>query len=181
MTVSLEQPVREGEAARAEIASFEALFFEHWPRVYGVLARLLGDPAEAEDLALETFWQLHQRPPDSRGPLAGWLYRVAVNLGYNALRAAKRRRRYEEVAGVEALERDTETGPAEAAARAEARRRVRAVLARMPARDTQALLLRHSGFAYKEIAAALGVAPGSIGTLLARAEADFERRFGSPE
>jgi RNA polymerase sigma-70 factor (ECF subfamily) len=51
------------------------------------------------------------------------------------------------------------------------------VLRELPARDAQLLILRHSGFAYKEIAAALGVAPGSIGTLLARAEAAFERQW----
>ena len=36
-------------------SAFEALFREHWAHVYGVLRRLVGDPAEAEDLALETF------------------------------------------------------------------------------------------------------------------------------
>lgn len=177
MAVTLEQRTRESEAARAESASFESLFLEHWPRVYGVLVRLVGDPAEAEDLALETFWQLHQRPPDQRGPLAGWLYRVALNLGYNALRAAGRRRRYEADAGRERLEQTAAPEPAEAVARAEERRQVRAVLAQMPARDAQLLLLRHSGFAYKELAAALSVAPGSIGALLARAEQEFERRY----
>jgi DNA-directed RNA polymerase specialized sigma24 family protein len=35
--------------------SFDELFVEHWARVYDVLVRLVGDPAEAEDLALETF------------------------------------------------------------------------------------------------------------------------------
>jgi len=37
--------------------------------------------------------------------------------------------------------------------------------------------LRYSGLSYAEIAAALGIAAGSVGTLLARAEADFERRY----
>jgi DNA-directed RNA polymerase specialized sigma24 family protein len=31
--------------------------------------------------------------------------------------------------------------------------------------------------AYRELAEALGIQPGSVGTLLARAEAEFERRF----
>lgn len=181
VTVTMERPAREGEAARAEPASFESLFLEHWPRVYSVLVRLVGDPAEAEDLALETFWRLYQRPPEGRGSLGGWLYRVALNLGYNALRAARRRLTYEESAGRDALEHDHAPTPAEAAERAEQRRQVRAVLAEMPARDAQLLLLRHSGFSYKEIAVALGLAPTSIGALLARAEQEFEKRFATLE
>ena len=35
-------------------------------------------------------------------------------------------------------------------------------------------MLRHSGLSYREIAEALGMAPGSVGTTLARAEAAFE-------
>ena len=73
---------------------FERTFLEHWPRVYGVLFRLVGDRAEAEDLALETFWKLWQRNSSEADNLGGWLYRVATNLGYNALRAAKRRLRH---------------------------------------------------------------------------------------
>jgi len=51
------------------------------------------------------------------------------------------------------------------------------VLSNMSERDTQLLILRHSGMAYKEIAAALKVAPTSVGTLLTRAEAEFERLY----
>jgi RNA polymerase sigma-70 factor (ECF subfamily) len=51
------------------------------------------------------------------------------------------------------------------------------VLRQMKERDAQLLILRHSGLSYREIAAALDVAPGSVGTLLARAEAEFEQRY----
>jgi DNA-directed RNA polymerase specialized sigma24 family protein len=40
---------------------FEVHFQKHWPRIYGVLFRMVGDAAEAEDLALEVFWQLYQK------------------------------------------------------------------------------------------------------------------------
>jgi RNA polymerase sigma-70 factor (ECF subfamily) len=51
----------------------------------------------------------------------------------------------------------------------------------MPPREAQLLVLHHAGLTYKEIAAALEVAPGSVGTLLARAEAEFERRWQAGE
>ncbi len=58
---------------------------------------------------------------------------------------------------------------------------MRAALRQMPPREAQLLVLRYSGLAYKDIAAALGVAPGSVGALLARAEKEFERLYGRGE
>jgi RNA polymerase sigma-70 factor (ECF subfamily) len=159
-------------------AAFEAAFSEHYARIYGVLFRLMGDRAEAEDLTVETFWRLWQRAPERADNVAGWLYRVAVRLGYNALRGAKRRARYELEAGAEALERSAAPDPEAAAVLAEQRERARWALQRLPARDAKLLILRSAGLSYKELAAATGVAPGSVGTLLARAEAAFEREFG---
>ena len=73
----------EPDRARSEAAGFEALFQEHWPRVYRLLCGLVGDPAEAEDLALEAFLRLYQRhpqPEDGFKP-GGWLRKVATELG----------------------------------------------------------------------------------------------------
>jgi RNA polymerase sigma-70 factor (ECF subfamily) len=159
-------------------AAFEAAFSEHYTRIYGVLFRLMGDRAAAEDLTVETFWRLWQRAPQRADNVAGWLYRVAVRLGYNALRAARRRAQYELEAGAEALERNAPLDPAEAAELARQRERVREVLRRLPERDAKLLLLRSAGLSYKELADALGVAPGSVGTLLARATEAFERAYG---
>ena len=59
----------------------------------------------------------------------------------------------------------------------ERRARVQAVLAEMKPRDAQLLVLRADGLAYRELAESLGVQASSIGTLLARAEAEFEGKF----
>lgn len=159
-------------------ADFEATFLEHYPRIFGLLFRLVGDQAQAEDLASETFWKLWRTPPtDQRAGMGGWLYRVAVRLGYNALRAAQRRRQYEEQAGREALSFNSAAGPEREVMIEQERAQVRIVLQQMPEREAQLLILRHSGLSYKEIAATLKLAPASIGTLLARAEAEFERRW----
>jgi RNA polymerase sigma-70 factor (ECF subfamily) len=168
---------REAGSAPEPPPAFETLFLTHWPRVYGVLLRLVGDHAEAEDLALETFWKLYQRFPRERNGLGGWLYRVAINLGYNALRAGKRRAAYEEAAGREAIESGVEPHPETTVERSQEQQRVRDTLNRMPPRDAQLLVLRYSGFSYQELAATLNVAPTSIGTLLGRAEAEFERQW----
>jgi RNA polymerase sigma-70 factor (ECF subfamily) len=161
--------------------AFEAAFEQHWGRVVAVLQRLVGDPAQAEDLALEAFWRLHQQPPRPGGSLAGWLYRVATNLGLNALRARQRRQHYEDQAGRLEAGAGPADDPALQVERRQERQRVREVLGGMKPRDAQLLLLRHSGLSYAELAEALQVAPGSIGALLNRAEAEFERRYRRQE
>jgi RNA polymerase sigma-70 factor, ECF subfamily len=162
--------------AQRKVSEFETTFLQYYTRVYSVLFRLVGDKAQAEDLALETFYKLWERPPARAENLGGWLYRVATRLGYNALRAAKRRMHYEEAAARDETGAG-ESDPARQAERSDECARVRAVLGTMSERQAQLLLLRYSGLGYKEIAAAIGVSPNSVGTLLTRAEEEFERLF----
>jgi RNA polymerase sigma-70 factor (ECF subfamily) len=165
-----------GQAADFQ-ASFEALFRQHWERLCVLLVRIVGDRAEAEDLAIETFVRLYHRPPPDVDNLGGWLYRVATNLGLNALRARKRRQVYEEEAGRLALDTGSSGDPAALTEQALERQMVRDVLQALKPRSAQILLLRHSGLSYAEIAAAVGVAISSVGTLLARAESEFEDNY----
>ncbi len=175
MTVSR----RHSQALEAQSASdeFETLFQEHWERLCRVLYRLSGDWDEAQDLALETFMRLYRQPAPPAANPGGWLYRVATNLGLNALRARRRREQYEIEAGVEALQAETYQDPALTAEQRLERQQVRAALERMKPREAQILLLRYSGLSYAEIAAALDVAPASVGSLLARAEQSFEKFY----
>lgn len=178
MAMTLSQRKPEALAAQEDAPDLERIFQQHWERLYAAAYRLVGDPAEAEDLALEAFVQLQRRPPAQADNLVGWLYRVVNNLGLNALRARKRRQLYELQAGVSDLERNHPADPAAEFEKRQEQERVRAALRAMKSRSAQILLLRHSGLAYAEIAAALGVAPGSVGKLLTRAEREFEQKYG---
>jgi len=171
----------------SRVGEFETLFVKHYPRIVGILRRILGDHGRAEDLASEVFLKLYRRPlaqePDAN--VGGWLYRTATNLGIDALRATARRSRFEQAAGQDAWQNKPAENGFERATRFERERRVRTVLAEIKPAQAQLLLLRASGDSYKELAAALEIEPGSVGTLLVRAEAAFEQRyrelFGSEE
>ncbi len=58
---------------------------------------------------------------------------------------------------------------------------MRRALAALPERQRDCLLLRHSGCSYAEIAAALGIAIGSVGVILARAERAFRESYRERE
>lgn len=175
------QPARNLAASghQSAASTFEELYLEHYARIISVLVRLLGDPAQAEELANDVFWRLYRQrltlSPD--GNIGGWLYRTATNLGIDALRSAARRRRYEHAAGELHALTSTAASPLDDVLRAEKCDRVRGVLARLKPNQAQILVLRASGFSYKELAETLSVAGGSVGTMLARAESAFAEAY----
>lgn len=157
----------------------ESVFREHYPRLVGMLARLTGGRAQAEDIAADVFCKLAARrllPAGSDG-ITAWMYRVAANAGLDALRMDMRRRRREEAAGAEQYRAAPHAGALEDMLREERRRKVRSVLDGLKPRDARLLILRFSGLKYKELAETVGVAPASVGALLARAETEFEREY----
>ena len=123
--------------------------------------------------------RLLDKPP--RAPDA-WLYVVAGNLARDAQRSAGRRARHLSV--VDAPERladaaDPAPGADAAMCTAEESALVHDTLAMLPERDAALLVMRADDVSYREIAAAIGVAPASIGPLLARAQQRFIRALGS--
>ena len=163
------------------VRSFDDLFLEHWSSIYRLLVRMIGDQAEAEDLALETFFRLYRHPPKAGygyNP-GGWLYRVAINLGLRSIRSFKRREQYEMAAGKDALGDAPEDRPAEIFDNKEEHRLAQLALAKMNPRRAELLVMRYSGMAYKEIAKTLHLSPTSIGPLLLRAEREFEKTYRS--
>lgn len=186
---SIAIPAGQGVSAEEDARSgrFDAVFLTHYAGVYRLLYRIAGTREEAEDLAQETFLRLHQNlhlwdqerfPSAAAQNVRAWLYRVATNLAYNFLRDWQRHERRQRAGGEEATTMGRPPlDPADAAVRSDERACVRRTLASLPERQAQLLLLRHAGLSYRELAAELRVAPASIGTLLARAEAAFEKAY----
>ena len=161
-------------------AEFDAVFRAYYDDIYRMLFRIVGTRPEAEDLAQETFLRLFRRRfSESREHnLRAWLYRVATNLAYNSLRSTRRREGRQETATYQMSgSGGQDSDPASIALRNDERETVRCVLASLRPRQAQLLLLRHAGLSYREIAQVLNVASGSVGTLLARAEAAFEAAY----
>ncbi|MFZ0544653.1 MAG: sigma-70 family RNA polymerase sigma factor [Candidatus Promineifilaceae bacterium] len=166
---------------RGDIASFETLFYRHYDRVYGLLFRLLGNRVEAEDVTQEVFLKLYRQPTQKgfigrqEHNVGAWLYRVATNMGYNHIRA--RKRRWQRNTALVPDSTDALPGPAERAVQEETRISVRNALSKLPRQQTQLLLMRQMGFNYAELAEACEIAPGSVGKMLSRAAEAFRKVY----
>lgn len=168
--------------------SFEAIYQQHRPRIYGVLFRLLGDQDEAEDVTQQVFLKLyHAQPhqlPDDEHKLTAWLYRVALNEGYNSLRSKKRRNGWQEKLNRLWVDNRSAPSSAQIFERQDTQRQVREILNEMKPQEANLLLLRHAGLSYKELASILDVSASSIGSLLTQARRKFARKYesiGTPE
>src|SRR5689334_16561357 len=171
--------------AAERVTRFDALFAQFYPELFGLLYRVLGDRMETEDILQEAFLRLAdesvlQTRPDAE--VGAWLRRVGMNLAFNRARSARRARaRLERVGRLQRTDSESDEsdglGPSDVVVRAEERAAVRRALAEVPERQRECLLLRHSGYSYAEIAATLGIAIGSVGVLLARAEQAFRTHY----
>lgn len=159
-----------------EPEAFRRVFEALKPKLLRYCTYRCGDPDAAEDVVQEAMvrlWRCSAREPPS-DPEA-WLYTTVRHLILDGAKVARNRRRLLAGVPVPASERE----PADRAVeRAEERERVQGVLRQMPERGREILMLRYSGFSYREIADRVGVASGSVGTLLARAERRFLELLG---
>lgn len=84
------------KAGAGDLAAFEQLYRRHFRRVYSLSLRMTANPEEAEDLAQETFIQLHKKIGSFRGDSAftTWLHRMTVNQVLMHFRRRKSRPEY---------------------------------------------------------------------------------------
>lgn len=153
--------------AGGDMAAARILSARLSPRAYAHAFRVLGDSAEAEDVAQEAMLRLWKQAASwdaGRAQAATWVYRVVANLCTDRLRK-RRETGLDEVdvpadpsAGIEARLQD--------AARLDA---LQAALLRLPDRQRQAVVLRHiEGLANPEIAEILDVGIEAVESLTAR-------------
>jgi RNA polymerase sigma factor (sigma-70 family) len=148
---------------------FERLFLQEYPKVIAIAYRVLADRTAAEDVAQEVFLKFHRsHSPDSERA-SGWLHAAAVHSALNVIRGERRRAQRETAHALDPA-RPTIANPERVVVDAEQRREVRRALRRLPERTAAVLILRYSGLSYAEVATALRIKVGNVGTLLRRAE-----------
>jgi RNA polymerase sigma-70 factor (ECF subfamily) len=158
-------PGRIARAAAGDAGAWAALVNRHLPAVTRCAAYMLGDSAEAEDVAQDTFVRLHRKLDSWEGGedgLSSWLHRVAVNLSIDRKRGPTR--------PVSLLEIGDVSEPAGLDGPLDRKRHVEAALAHLPDRQRAALVLVHyQGLSGREAASALEISVEALESLLARA------------
>lgn len=159
--------------------AFEELVIAYQHRVFGVALRMLGNRAEAEEIAQETFLRAHRALPDFRGEarLQTWLYAIASRLCLNRLASPDRRLVRGDDEALAAAPSD-EPSAAARLERAERDAAVREAIAALPEERRIVVVLRDlEGLSYEEIGEVLGLEPGTVRSRLHRARLDLKNKL----
>jgi RNA polymerase sigma-70 factor (ECF subfamily) len=154
----------------------ERLFRLYHAPLVRYLTRRLGDRDWAEEVAQEVF--LRALRQESLKSERSWLFAVATNLVRDEARRSARQRRHLMVLAEQEREAVFEPPPTTAETAHEAAI-ARQALETLAERDRLALLMREEGLNYDEIAAALELSVGSVGTTLARARRRLAEAYES--
>lgn len=170
-------------------SAFRDLVNAHGDLVYGVALRVVASPADADDVAQESFVRAYgalRRYPAQRIRelrLRPWLARIALNQARNHVR---RTPPAEALDGAPEPPARADDEPLSLLERSEERRTWSRLLGGLPERYRLAVALRHvDGLSYAELADSLGRPVGSVksdvhrGVQLLRAAWDAEQRAGS--
>jgi RNA polymerase sigma-70 factor (ECF subfamily) len=166
-------------------AAFDDLVETYHAPIFNFCYRLLGEAAEAEDAAQETFLRAyqHRHRYDASRPIRSWLMAIAAHYCIDCLR--RRRLAWlsldeEPVLQHPAL-RDPALGPESAAIVAERCREIRAQLARLAPRDREVIVMHYWGFlSYTEIATATDSTPCAVKSRLHRARTRLGQLLRQP-
>jgi RNA polymerase sigma-70 factor (ECF subfamily) len=148
------------------LSDVERLFRTYNAALVRYLTRRLGDRDWAEEVAQETFVRAVRQ--DSIVNERAWLFAVATNLVRDEARKDARRRRHLALLAEEERENEMNSEPS-TLERAQEAAFARKAIDALAERDRLALLMREEGLDYQEIAEALELSPGSVGTTLSRA------------
>ena len=166
-------------AGGGDRAAFNLLVGRHGERALRVALRILGDAAEAEEVAQEAFlraWQAAAGFDPARARFTTWLHRIVVNLAIDRTR----RRAGAPSAGLDAAAElaDPRPWPDADAEAAEARAALAAALEALPARQRAAIALAYEQeLSGADAAAALEVSERALEGLLRRARQFLRSRL----
>ncbi|MEX0137264.1 RNA polymerase sigma factor SigX [Bacillus nitratireducens] len=156
--------------------TFEELFKQHYVYVVKQILWIIKEQTIAEELAQEVFLQLYRTDWEEVENLRGWLIKSSTYVAYNYIRSEKRHQarvdkeiQYQEIQNDSSLDDQW--------IRKEEITKVQIVLRKMKEQDRTILLMKFSGFQYKEIAQVLQIDVSSIGTLLVRAKLKFRKIY----
>lgn len=185
MTKSADQLLVE-RVQRGDKTAFDALVLKYQHKIVKLVSRYVYEPAEAQDIAQETFIKAYRALPRFRGDSAfyTWIYRIAINTAKNYLVANSRRpvdqqldlqdpEQYE----MNARLKNVDT-PESMLLTDEIQATVEGAIQELPEELRTAIVLRElEGMSYEEIAAAMDCPVGTVRSRIFRAREAISERL----
>ncbi len=173
------------KAAAGDRASFEQLVICYQTQVYNLALRMVGNDADAQDLAQEAFVRAWRALASFQfsSQFSTWLYRLTSNICIDFLRAQKKRTTIsltvlQEEDGSQWDMRDPKPLPEEQMMVQEEREVLLAAIASLDIAYRQILLLRVvDGCSYQQIGKILGIREGTVKSRLARAREQLRKNL----
>ncbi|MFO8070683.1 MAG: sigma-70 family RNA polymerase sigma factor [Polyangia bacterium] len=169
---------------RGEKAAFREVYQLHRASVFGVVARMLSNDADREEVVQDVFLQIFKSLPAFKGDskLSTWIHRVAVNVTLQHIRRKGRRIRLQLREQAPEIDPDIERGPVSNpegdAMLGERRDAVRRALDALAPKKRIALVLADfEGRSSSEIAEIVGAPALTVRTRLFYARREFYRRL----
>lgn len=165
---------------QGERAAFEVIARRYLRPVHAVAASYLGERADVEDAAQETFLRALESIDtfDPERPFAPWLYQIARNVARNHLKW--RRRHPVEPLNGGAMLADEQRSPAAGAERSEIRVLVAAAIETLPEqRRTAFRLADMEGYPATEVARIMGLSSGAVRAHIHHARRDLRARLAT--
>ena len=179
-----DEPALIERARGGDREAFSVLVSRHASVILSAAWRIVGERAEAEDVAQETFLAAFRALPGFRAEsrFATWLYRIAVNKCRDRLRARAARPEVEATPGDSAPEAVGETvehrSPEEVLLQRQRASSLEQAIRRLPELYREAFVLRHvEGLSYEDMSQALGVDGSTLRMRVYKARAQLSREL----
>ncbi|WP_353620945.1 RNA polymerase sigma factor [Rhodopirellula sp. JC639] len=167
-SIHVEDCVR--RAIKGDGPAFQEIYKLCSPRVYGLMTRMVGRQ-NADDLTQQVFMQVFRKLEQFSGDskLETWIYRLAVNEALQYLRREKRRKAHP-------LDFEPEDGSTSRVETSELVERLRKAIKQLDPELCAVITLKEdAGLSYREIAEAVGIPEGTVGSRLNRARAELRK------